>query len=825
MDTLLRDIRYACVTMRRNAAFATAGLITLALGIGATTAVFSVVYGVLLRPLPYPEASRIVALSEEHSGAVSPLQVPMLSNLTYYAWSEHAQTIDAFAAYRGQVVTMTLPGGSARITGTVVTPSLFPLVGASPARGRFFRDDEASPGSWNVMVLSDRLWREHFRSDAGVVGRGIIVDGEAYTVIGVARPEFAFPNPDARFWTPLAPRRPSPDAVAGGHGQMSVFNVLARLRPGATKEAAEAEGTAAARSTVRPMAAMLLFGNGGPPVVHVHGLVDEMTSSVRPALLVLLAAVLCLLLIACANVSSMLLSRGVARQRELTIRAAIGASRGRLARQLLTESLVLSTAGAILGVALARTLIGFVPLLASTSFPRLDSIAIDARALGVAAASAMLAALVSGLAPATRASRVDLVDSLHGGDGAAAGGYRDMRAARLRDALLAGEAAVAVILIVGAMLMARSFVRLTQVDAGYTADRVLATEVFVPGGDAEDRAQAMNALVASLVDRLRVTPGVVAAGIGNMAPLDNATMIAGFQAPWAPEGVTKPRVRAVSYVVTPGYAEALGLRLRAGRFFTDRDLAGGVIPWIVNEEFARLYVPPQPIGFEWQRGPSGDGLIPARTHEIIGVVRNVLKNGNDTRPQPEMFHLARDEQRFHGRLEIAIKTAGDPSTLAPVVRRLVTDAAPEAAVETVPLAQKVAASVAQPRFAMLVLLTFAGLAVVLASVGLYGVLAYGVAQRRRELGVRAALGASRRTLVALVMRHGLATVGLGLIVGLGGAAALTRFMRSALFGIAPLDAISFAMAPIVLCLVAVVACLVPARRAASTDPAEALRCE
>src|SRR5262245_6484617 len=286
MQTLIQDVRYALALLRRNIGFTAAGLLTLALGIGATTTVFSVVYGVLLRPLPYPEADRLVRLSEEHPGAVSPLQQPMLSNLTFHAWSD-ARTIESPAAYRLQQFTVSFPTGGERLTGATVTPSLFSLLGQSPALGRFFLPTEGPQGADAFLVLSDRGWREHFNADPAIVGRGLVVDGKPYQVIGVARPGFAFPDRNTIMWSPMEVARPSPDAVAGRRGMMSVLFVLARLKSGVTPQQAEAEGTAAARTTIRPMAANLLFGVGGPPVVHARGVVATMTSRIRPALVVL----------------------------------------------------------------------------------------------------------------------------------------------------------------------------------------------------------------------------------------------------------------------------------------------------------------------------------------------------------------------------------------------------------------------------------------------------------------------------------------------------------------------------------------------------------
>ena len=378
------------------------------------------------------------------------------------------------------------------------------------------------------------------------------------------------------------------------------------------------------------------------------------------------------------------------------------------------------------------------------------------------------------------------------------------------------------LLLVAAALLARSFIKLTQVDAGYTSEGVLAAEIYVPGGDADDRGPAMNALVHALVARARATPGIAAAGAGNMMPLDRATMIAGFPAPWTAPGSEPGTIRALLYLVTPGYQEALGLRLRGGRLFTDADYATGTRPWIVNEEFARLYLPPNPVGYRFEQHPTPGVVLPI---EIIGVVANVLKDGNDRKPQPECYVLARDQGRFYGRFGLVVRTEGRASAVAPALRALVRERAPTAAVETVTLSDRVAAAVEQPRFATTVLTTFAVLALVLASVGLYGVLSYGVSQRRRELGVRAALGASPTSLVALVVREGLVVAGIGLAAGLAGAALLTRLLQSVLFGVTPLDPVSFLTGPIGLIPVALVACAIPALRAASTDPAEALRCE
>lgn len=770
METLLHDVRYAVASMRRNLGFTTAGLLTLALGVGATTTVFSIVYGVLLRPLPYRASDRLVRLSEEHPGANSPLRVPMLSNLTYDAWSHAPSTIEQFAGYSYAEYTVALLGGAVRLTGAPVTPSLFALVGATPALGRFFLPEDARSGAGKVIVLSDRLWRERFGTDVHVVGRQVVVDDEPHTIIGVAQPGFAFPvfearsaDHDVQLWTPLEIAQPSPDAVAGQRGRMSVLWAVARLRPGVTPQQAEAEGTAAARSTVRPMAANLLFGVGGPPIVHARGIVAEMTARVRPSLLILTAAVVCVLMIACANVASLFLVRGVARQREFTVRSALGASRARLVRQLLTESAVFSGVGGAMGLGLAWLLVRAAPLVAARGFPRLDAVAIDRRAVAVAALIATLSALVTGLAPAFRSAGGNLAESLHGGDGASAGGFRGARATWWRDGLLIAEAAFAVLLLVGAVLLARSFVRLVHVDSGYTAENVLVAEMFLPEGDRAEKGEEMRAMVASVVERARTLPGVAAAGASNMMPLDRMSQIAGFPAPWTRPGSAPATARSLQYVVTPGYAEALRLRLERGRFFRESDVASEVRPWMVNEEFARLYLPPDPIGYRWK--VAATSTTPERTNEIVGVIANMLKFGNDAAGQPEHYLVPHVPMRFYGHVEIAIRTSSSPAAIASAMRDAMHAIAPGAAIETTLLSQRFADSVDQPRFALTVMAALAALAVALASVGLYGVLSYGVSERRRELGVRAALGAARGDLILLVLADGLRVTVIGLTVG------------------------------------------------------------
>ena len=544
-------------------------------------------------------------------------------------------------------------------------------------------------------------------------------------------------------------------------------------------------------------------------------MIQEMTADVRPALLLLMAGVSALLLIACANVANLFLSRGVARERELAIRRAIGAAPRRLMRQLLSESVVLAFLGGVIGVSGAWAFVRGLPMLALPNVPRLGEVRVDAAVLLFAAAVSVVSTLVASLVPVWRGVRVALADALHGGDGGAGGSVRTEAGQRWRDGLLVVQAAFAVLLLICAALIAQSFVRLTNVDPGYMPTSVLTAQLHFPAGlEASDRNKAV---MQRLLERLRGLPDVVAAGGGNMMPLDGNAFLAGFPVTPLPEvqGRRPVSATALRYAVTPGYAEALGLRLREGRFFDESDAVAGVLPMIVNEEFARLYLPRNPLGtpLKWGEPVSA---------EIVG---NVLKDGNDRQPQPE-FHVplaARD--RLRRVVPVVVRTRGNPATVGPLLRSYVADVAPEAAVDLMPLADRMALAVSRPRFTSGVLGTFSLFALLLASVGLHSVLSYTVSTRRRELGVRAALGASRTDLMWLVVRCGVLVAAVGLGVGVVSAAGVTPLLERLLFGVSPLDAVSFATAPLLFIPVALTACVLPALRAASTDPAEVLRGE
>jgi predicted permease len=802
--------------MGRHPGFTAAALITLALGIGANTAIFSIVYGVLFRPLPYRDADRLVRIWEEHSGARPVVRGPLLSNRTFHAWNDNAKTIDAIAAFSRSDYTLTGSGEPIRVAGLAVSPVLFRLLGLPPAAGRLLDESDAVPNP-TAVVISHGFWHERFGGDPATVGRTLMLDGRARTIVGVADASFFFPDRNARLWVPYVVNRVPTDPQ---QQSIEVFGGVARLRPGVTREQAAAEATAAARNAgPRGMGADMIFGKGGPVDVKIDGLLDEMTSRVRPALILLAIGVGFVLLIACANVANLLLSRGVARQRELAVRGAIGAGRRRLLAQLVTETMVLAAAGGAAGILLGWALTRAIPALAPADFPRLADIRMDGSALIFAIGASLIAGLLSGLLPGIRASAGDFTNILR------AGISPGTRNRRLGASLLLVEAALCVLLLVSSGLLIRSFARLAQVEPGYDPANVLLARVYLSPGQRPPEARL--ALVEQLLERVRAQPGVIAAGASNTAPFVRSTAITGFTIPGnGPDG--QPLVaRAVSYIVTPGYAEALRLRLRDGRLLEARDISSAATPMLVNEEFVRIYLTDgKPvIGRQLPSGPQ------APPREILGVVGNVLKDGLDASPQPEIYVLSRDRSQFVTQFSVtqfsvAIRTDGDPTRMIPALRAAMREVDPGGAVDDIaPLTARMSASMGQPRFAAAVLGAFAIVALALAATGLYGVLSYQVLQRRREMGVRAALGATRSNLVRLVIREGLLVTVAGLALGLVAAALLTRLMSGLLFGVQPIDAPSFIGAPLVLLMVALLACLLPARRAARVDPAEALRAE
>jgi putative ABC transport system permease protein len=804
------DLRLALRSLLRQRTFCAAALLTLGLGIGATTAMFAVVDGVLLRPLPYPQPDRLVQLSEVVPGGTAAVSGPIISNLTIHAWNPQRQAIGPIAHFAGGGTATVGDDIPRRLVRAGVGPLFFDVLGVHPVVGRFFREEDAANEAPAVVVLSAEFWREGFGADAAVVGKRLTIDDRPHEIIGVAPPGISIPNDEVRLWT--TSRVLSPVAANGRDTRVELTRAIARLAPGHTTAQASAEGTALARSVIRPIAYDMLFGKGGPVEVNVRTLSDQLTLRVRSALLLLLFGVGLLLLITCANVANLFLSRGAARDREYAVRVALGAARTRLVRETLAETLVLSAVGGMVGTGLAALLVNALPAIAPADFPRLDSVALDWRALAFAIATTLASGLMTGLAPAAMSARTELVPSLRNGTGASMG-PRSMRPQRV---LLVSEAALAMMLLVGAALMGRSFVNLMETDAGYDVGNVLTARIYLPGASRGEAETA--AFVGELLERVRAMPGVVSAGASNMAPFGRSTYVSAFEV--SPPGREKVVARAQSYVVTPGYVEALKLRLRQGRLLQATDATeSGPGAVLVNEEFVRLFLggtDPLRIHFDGQNG----------LRAIVGVIANVLRGGLDQQPQAEIYVLAGRGNAIRREIYLLVRTIGDPAPYANEVRQLVSAVRSDAAVEGVePLTTQLSASVAQPRFAAAVLLSLAGVALLLASIGLYGALSYWVARRQREIGIRSALGATTRDIVRSILREGVLLTGLGL--GLGGAlaAATTRLMRTLLVGVGTLDPLSFVAAGAALLAVAIVASALPAHRATRVDAVIALRTE
>ena len=816
MDVLRQDLRAAIATMRRAPVISLTAVATLGLAIGATLAVFATVHGVLLRPLPYASPGQLVRVWEERPGGTSPAGNRWLSRGTYAGWVARTRTLDALGGYGLMESQARFGRENVKLLGARISPQVLGTLGVAPAMGRLLANDDARTGDAQVVLVSDGLWRERLAARRDVLGGTLFLDGKPYTIVGVMPPGFGFPEPAVRFWIPYV----IPIAPSGG--EPFVFTALARAKAGVTPPQVEAEGTAAARAAPGDRLTDFFFGKGGAPVVHARPLADDMTAVARPALSIMAMAVTLVLLIACVNVAGLMLSQGTARQREFAVRTAVGGSRGRLVRQVFTESAVVALAGSTLGLLLGWWLVGLVRVLAPPALPRLGEVTLDGPVLLLWGGATVVAVLAAALVPALREARVDPSEALRGTDRSSGTSFRGVHARRWRDGLLVAEAALAVVLIVGASLLVRSFLRLVTVDNGYSPAGVLIAAVELPDDAGDART---DRFIAEALERVRRLPGVASAGAGGMIPLMKQTAMMGFTVPDAYSGGKPTQGRARVYAVTPGYAEALGLRLVSGRLFTESDGRGGAIATVVNAEFVRRHLSvPQVTGLRLPGLISGDGdrATPA---EIVGVVADVLKDGNDKAPQPELYVVnGTGGERMSGHVKLVIRTVGEPGALAADVRALVRGIDREIVVDRIePLATSLAASFDAPRFAAAVMGSFAAVAMLLAGIGLFGALSYSVAQRDRELGVRSALGAGRRDLVRLVLGEGLSVVVPGIAIGMVAAIAFARLMQGLLFGVTPLDTVAFLAAPLALGVTSALACVGPALRAASADPATTLR--
>ena len=809
MTTLLQDIRFGVRTLLKRPGFTAVAVLTLALGIGANTAIFTLVNAVLLRPLPYPEAERLVMLWEDAASIGFPRNTPAPAN--YVDWKTQTQSFEAMAASMWASFNLTGYGEPQKVDGNAVSADLFDVLGARPALGRGFTAEEEKPGSDKVVVLSHGLWRTTFGGEPSVVGRDIILSGEKYTVVGVMPRDFQYLQPHIRLWVPLA-LSPEDWANRGGH----YLTVVGRLKPGVSVGQADADLKAVTARIARDNPA-----EAGGLAAYVLPLREQVSGEARRPLLVLVVAVAFVLLIACANVAGLLLARSAARRKEMAVRVALGASRARVVRQLLTESALLSAAGGAAGLLLALWSFAFLRQLVPPSLAASAPLAVDARALLFTVVVSLLTATLFGLAPALQASKAAPADALKqgGGRGAVGGGGR-----HLRGAFVVAEVALALMLLVGAALLIQSLQKLRGEYAMASPEQVLTLRTVLPNNRYPQRAQR-EAFYDAVLGRVRALPGVVSAGYTTSVPLAWKGGTSGF----VPEGgVLDPRLGydAVHRQVTAGYLESLGLPLKAGRLFTESDGPQGQPVAVINEAMARTYFPGgDPLGRRFKVGDP-DSERPWVT--IVGVVRDIRQMGIEAPAKPEFYLPYRqvNYQQWFAPAHLVVRTSVEPTSLVAAVRREVYAVDPEQPVANVQTMEEILGEEsAQRRTGMLLLATFAGLALLLAALGIYGVLSFFVAQHTQEIGVRLALGARPRAIIALVLGKGMRLALAGLGLGLAGALPLTRLIEGQLFGVSASDPLTYAGLALLLAAVALLACYLPARRATKVDPMVALRYE
>ncbi len=812
--TLIQDLRYAVRLLRRQPRYALVATLTMALGIGSTTILFSVAYGVLMKRLPWANAERLVVLNETRGGR--PPRFNAFSNAAYLAWREQPSTIDTIAAWTTRTATMSDAGEPDRVRLTAATATLFSTLGVQPLIGSLFQEKDEGAKDGSVIVLSESLWRQRFGADHSALGRTVKLDGESYTIVGVIADAHGYPDTSTRAWIPFR-------VVPAENNSLSMFNAVARLREGATVEQAAAEGTARGRHALDTgMTTMAIFGGNGPIEISATSLSTALTADVRGPLLVLLAAVGLLLATATTNVASLQMARATTRRRELAIRAALGAGTARVTRQLLAESVLLALIGGSAGLVLAWLLEGVVPTLLPADFPRVSAITLDSTVLLFTLGASILSGLVFGVAPALRARRVNLIESLTEDANAPVGAGGRTSVARARGVIMAGQIAIACVLLIGASLLGRSFIALLTADRGYDPANILTARVSLPAS--LYTPERRHAIVSQILTRTNEMPSVVDAAFTSELPITSGGSTSAFTMPSPAAGGAVVSVQASPRIVSPRSFAALGMRLSEGRDFTDADTDTSQPVVIVNRAFAKQYLGDSPIG---ARVPMGVGYRPTPLPGVvIGVVDDVRYLSSARVTQAEIFFSYR---QFNSRLVVPgvtllVRTTSDPTALAATLRTAVREADPNLVPDAiVTMESRLMTSLARPRLYAVLLGGFATFALLIAAVGLFGVLSYAVAQRSRELAVRAALGARQRDIVRLVLKQALVVTAAGLTVGIVASLALTRAIATQLYGVTPYDTLTFVSVPIVLALVAVIACIGPARRAAKLDPLTAMR--
>jgi predicted permease len=806
---LFQDIRYGCRMLFKNPGFAATAVIALALGIGANTAIFSVVSAVLLQPLPYKDAGRLVMVwaskPQQPESDIMPVSPP-----DYTDWKNQSHVFEDIGTSSDAIYSLTGAGDPQQIIGYRFSSNFFDVMGVKPLMGRTFTPEEETPGHNNVVILSYRLWQRVFGGDADILGKPIVLSGDPYTVVGIMPPAFQHPQM-VELWTPLAIR---PATMANRNA--TILRIVARLKPGVSIKQAQAELNSIALENER-LHPETNTGLG----VKVVGLRESYTGDIRPALLVLLAAVGFVLLIACANVANLLLVRASSRQKEISIRVALGASRMRLVRQMLTESLLLSAAGGALG--LAFTFAAVKPLaaifpnnIANLNIPIVEKIPVDTKVLVFALAVSLLTGLVFGIVPSLKSARPDLNEGLkESGRSATAS-----RGRRFRGVIAISEIALALVLLVGAGLMIRSFARLQSGKLGFDPQNVLSLEALLPQNKYAT-PEKRQAFVEQVLQRLETLPGVRSAAATNFLPLSGFWGTVTFTVEGRPLPAPGEEPEADNRVATPRYFQTMSIPVLKGREFTEQDSDKAPDVAIINETLARrLWPEGNAVG---SRINTGDASHP-NWCEIVGIAGDVKSFGLEKETHSDVY-TPYYQNRF-SLVAFVVRTAGYPMNMVSAAQSEIWSVDKDQPVfKVVSMSQLAAESLSLRRISMLLLAIFAAIALLLAALGIYGVMAYSVAQRTHEIGIRLALGAARGDVMRLVLREGAALTGIGLGGGLIAAFVLTRLMASVLYQVSATDTGTYLLISLVLAAVALLACYVPARRAMRVDPMVALRYE
>jgi putative ABC transport system permease protein len=807
MEIFWQDLRFGVRQLLSKPGFTTIAILSLALGIGANTAIFSLVDAVLLRPLPFHEPERLVMVWEDATQVGFPRNTPAPAN--YADWKAQNQVFEDMAAIQGGSYALTDEGEPEKVESQSVTANFFSLLGVKPILGRTFTKEEDQPGANRVVLVSYGLWQRHFGGDPAVVGKEILLDGRNHSVLGVMPPGFQFLSKETGLWVPMA-FTPQDLANRGGH----YLTVVARLKPGVTLAQARADIATIMRriNQDHPMHGFEI----GSVVISLR---EQLAGDVRPALLLLLVAVGFVLLIACANIANLLLARGAVRYREIAVRTALGAGRGRIVRQLLTESVLLAVAGGVAGLFFAWLSFSFLKQIIPDSMALHAGVRIDIRLFSFTLLLSLLTGVIFGLVPALQAAKVDLNEALKQSAGRTGTGTGQRR---LRSALVVVEIALALVLIVGAGLLIQTFLRLRALDIGVNPENVLTLRTALPRSKYAELSKR-TAFYQQVLERVRALPGVAAAGYTTAVPLTWKGGTNGFTVEGHMPG---PGQDANNRQISVGYMETMGIKLKEGRFFNAHDDAQAQPAAIINETMARQYWPGENVvGKRFKLGDP-DSTRPWVT--VAGIVGDVKEMGLEAPVKAEFFfpYQQLPEMLWNMPRDLVLRTTGDPLSLVPAVRQAIWAVDPTQPVSNIrTMNDIVGEEVVRRRIGMTLLAAFAALALLLSSLGIYGVLSYAVTQRTQEIGIRMALGAGRREVLRLVMIDGLRLAVAGIAIGLGVSFALTRLMTGLLFGVSASDPVTLLAVTLLLTAVALLACYIPARRAAKVDPLIALRYE